>query len=99
MCDAGRALASNRCNKSWAPVVCCGVGGRARFAVARDVKVDPLACFCATPSKIGPQRAELSMAKNARRCPRGRTLGEGKVRARNRDARAFTAPSDAFLTS
>ena len=35
---------------------CCVLRRRRsrRFAVARDVKVDPLACSCATPSVSGP---------------------------------------------
>ena len=49
---------------------CCVLRRRARaaFAVASDVKVDPLACVCAFLAPGAVARAELSMGKDARRC-------------------------------
>ena len=67
---------------------------RARaFAVAGDVKVDPLACVCAFLAPGAVARAELSMGKDARRCS-PRTLSTLVEQRAALVLRAFTAPSE-----
>ena len=81
-----------------APEPLCAAASRSRFAVARDVKVDPLACFCAFLAPGAVARAELSMGKDARRCS-PRTLSTLVEQRAALVLRAFTAPSDTFRTS
>jgi len=80
---------------------CCVLRRRGlfcRFAVACAWKVDPLACFCATPSKLWTVALRvIDMAKAVLSSPHaGR---RSCVRARAFVAQPlFTAPSDAFRT-